>query len=384
MNSPRYFILYMAACLFSCTKSITTTVAAPVIVDTLPLANTIAKTDTLNVMAYNVLYYGNGCQGSSAELDKYLKTIIQYTKPDLLSCEKMAAFDPAPGAIGNLAEGIVNNVLNTSLPNQYAYATPTNMSGAKGMSVLFYNKQKLTYVKTVMLLANITDFDMYKLYYNDINLSIVKDTTFLYVVVNHTQSGSSSASRDQQITQYMTAIRSKFLYFPNLINMGDFNTANSLEAGYQSVISGTDSTTLMSDPPYYPDRALQYPGNWDGSPNTTAPYLTTSTRSSPDIPNSCGTGGGAKGWFDHIFLSPWLINGKNFIQYLPNSYRSFGNDGNRVGVDINSKSPVVNGSAPPTVIDALFQFSNKYPVTIKLVIKANRNGQSLADPIERN
>ena len=182
----------------------------------------------------------------------------------------------------------------------------------------------------------------------------------------------------------MTAIRSKFLYFPNLINMGDFNTANSLEAGYQSVISGADSTTLMGDPPYNPDKILQYPGNWDGSPNTTASYLTTSTRSSPDIPNSCGTSGGAKGWFDHIFISPWLINGKNFIQYLPNSYRTFGNDGNRVGVDINSKNPVVNGFAPPTVIDALFQFSNKYPVTIKLVIKANRNGQSLADPIERN
>lgn len=384
MITTRFFILFLTTGLFSCTKSISTTMATPVITDTVPMANTIAKTDTLTVMAYNVLYYGNGCQSSTAALDGYLKTILQFSKPDLLSCEKMMAFNSVPGATGNLADEIVNNVLNISSPNQYAYAIPTNNSGGKGMSVLFYNKQKLSYVKTIPLLAYITDFDLYKLYYNDINLPIVKDTTFLYVVVNHTQSGSSSATRDQQVSQYMAAMRSKFLYFPNLINMGDFNTANSFEAGYQSIVKGIDSSTLMNDPPYYPDRILQYPGNWDSTPYTAAPYLTTSTRASADIPNSCGTSGGGKGWFDHIFISPWLTNGKNFIQYLPNSYHAIGNDGNRVGVDINSTSPVINGSAPAAVIDALFQFSNKYPVTLKLIIKANRNGQSPADPIERN
>src|SRR5476651_805161 len=57
-----------------------------------PLASTIAKTDTLQVMAYNVLNYGDGCQGTTAVLDGYLKTIVQYVKPDLLSCEKMTFF----------------------------------------------------------------------------------------------------------------------------------------------------------------------------------------------------------------------------------------------------------------------------------------------------
>lgn len=352
--------------------------------NTFPLPNTVDKTDTLQVMAYNVLTYGDGCQGNTTQLDGYLKTIIQYVQPDLLSCEKMEEFYPVPGSFGNLADEITNNVLNAAFPGRYAYATPTNAAGAGDMSVLFYNRQKLTYVSTHTLEVNITDFNLYKLYYNDPNLAITGDTTFLYVVVNHTQSGSSSASRDQQLTQEMQTLRSKFRYFPNLVNMGDFNTRSSLEAGYQSIIAAADTGTMMSDPPFSVDKAVQYPANWDVSPNLYSPYLTTSTRLSASVPNSCGTSGGAKSWYDHIFISPWLVKGSDYIQYLPGSYRTIGNDGNRLGVDENSTTPVANASAPSPVVEALFQFSNKYPVAIRLVVKANRNAYSPTDPVEQN
>lgn len=352
--------------------------------DTLPLPNTISKSDTVKVMAYNVLYYGDGCQGSTLTLDAYFKTIIQYAMPDLLSCEKMNAFNPNPGASGNLADEILNNVLNTVSAATYNYATPTNISGGKNMSVLFYNTQKFVYVKTETLVTNITDFDLYKLYYKDVNLSITHDTTFLYILVNHTQSGSSSATRDLQVSQEMSVLRSKFLYFPNLINMGDFNTSNSFEAGYLSVIDSTNTQTRMFDPPYYPDQILKYPGNWDITPYNVAPYLTTSTRLSATTPNSCGTSGGAKSWFDHIFISPWIASGQNYINYIPNSYHTIGNDGNRLNTDINSNNPVINNSAPSNVINALFQFSNKYPVMINLLINSNRNAKSPVDPVERN
>jgi hypothetical protein len=296
----------------------------------------------------------------------------------------MNSFNPAPGSFGNLADEITNNVLNAAFPNQYAYAQLTNASFSNNMSALFYNKQKIGYVYTKTLLAAITDFDLYKLYYKDVNLAITHDTTFLYVIVNHTQSGSSSTTRDQQVTQVMQQLRSKFKYLPNLINMGDFNTRSSFEGGYQSVVASTDSATMMSDPPYYPDKVVSYPGNWDVTPYAVAQFLTTSTRLSATIPNSCGTSGGAKSWYDHIFISPWLVNGSNYIKYIPNSYQTIGNDGNRMSVDINSSSPSANISAPATVINALFQFSNKYPVSIKILVKANRNANSPIDPAEQN
>jgi hypothetical protein len=297
----------------------------------------------------------------------------------------MNAFPSIPGTYGNLADDITNNALNALYTNRYAYATPTNTAGDNKMSVLFYNKQKFTYVKTTTLVANVSDFDIYKLYYNDPNLSITHDTTFLYAVVNHTQSGNvPNAVRDQQETQEMQALRSKFAYLPNLINMGDFNQHNSSEAGYQAIISATDTATQMSDPPFYPDKQLQYPADWDNNPSSYKAYLTTSTRLSSSIPNTCGTNGGAKSWYDHIFLSPWLVKGTNYISYISNSYQTIGNDGQRLGVDINSISPTSNTAAPAAVINALFQFSNKYPISVKLLIKANRTGSSITDPVEKN
>jgi hypothetical protein len=352
-------------------------------INTIPLPNTVDKTDTIKVMAYNVLNYGDGCQGSTSVLDAYLKTIVQYAQPDLLSCEKMTAFPTNSVYPINLAADITNNALNAAFPNRYAYATLSDTSFDSKMSVLFYNKQKLTFVNMHTIVVNVSDFDLYKLYYNDPNIAITHDTTYLYVLVNHTQSGSSSATRDQQVTKEMQVLRSKFTYFPNLINMGDFNTSSSQEAGYQAIITSPDTATKMSDPGFFPDKVLKYPAYWDNNASPYSSYLTTSTRASISIPNSCGTGGGANSWYDHIFISPWLVNGSNYVTYVRNSYQTIGNDGNRLAKDINSISPL-NTSAPAAVIDALFQFSNKYPVSIKLLVKANRTGGSIADPAERN
>lgn len=390
MKSNLLFFLFSIGTLLlgSCSKTSknspapTPVTTAPVIPQ--PLPNTVDKTDTLKVIAYNVLGYGNGCQGSTATLDGYLETIVQYTQPDLLSCEKMGDFPPASALPANFAADINTNALNAAFPGKYNYATPTNLTGADNMSVLFYNKQKLTFVKTETLEAYLTDFNLYKLYYNDPNLAITHDTTFLYVLVNHTQSGSSSTSRDLQVTQEMQNLRAKFAYLPNVINMGDFNTRSSYEAGYQAIVTSSDTSTKMSDPPFYPDNAVKYPAEWETNITSFAPYLTTTTRALATVPNTCGTGGGAKSWYDHIFISPWLVNGTNYMKYISNSYQTIGNDGNRVGVDVNSTAPVVNASAPAAVINALFQFSDKYPVSIKLLIKANRNAYSTADPAERN
>ena len=375
-SSIAFLLIFLASLLFSCSKKVSDTNN----IDTLPKEGTLEQTDTLRVMAYNVLNYGDLCQGSTTSLDSYFRTIIQNTQPDLMSCEKMTAFSYLPGSPGNLADEILTNVLNFVSPDKYNYASPTNASGSGTLSVLFYNKQKLTYESTEDLLSLVTDFDLYKFYYNDINLSITKDTTFLYAVICHTKSGSASLERDFQDSTVMASLRSKFGYFPNLIVMGDFNTRGSFEHGYQSLINSNDSTTTISDPPYYPDETVKYPSNWSVSPFYVAPFLTTSTRSLPYDPNSCGSSAGGKGWYDHIFISNWLINGSNYIGYIPHSYQSLGNDGARLGVSINSNVPSVNTSAPANVLDALYHFSDKYPVMISLEIKANRNAVSPKDP----
>lgn len=337
--------------------------------------------DTLSVYAYNILKYGDACQGPASFLDGYFRTIVQATAPSILSLEKVSAFSPADTNVAtNLALRIRDSVLESQFPGRYAVCAVSNQSKADNLCILFYDKEKLGYMGTQTLVVNVTDFNMHKLYYKDANLPITGDTTFLYIVQNHDQSGNSSTVRDQQIAQEMKALRKKFAFFPNLLNLGDFNTRNTSEGCYQSIVGGTDSATNLLDPPFGIDKALSYPADWDNQPTAFAKYLSTSTRSTLKEPNACGTDGGAKSWYDHIFLSPWLASGSNYLQYVTNSYVTYGNDGNRVGADINAKSPVPNGSVPPTVADALFQMSNKYPVSIKLLASPNVKGYSKKDP----
>lgn len=157
----------------------------------------MAQKDTLRVMAYNVLYYGNGCQGPNGNYHNYMKKIVSYANPDIFSMEKMAAIPVSHGdkyatAPYGFADSILEFALNAAFPGRYAYCPFTNNARGNNMAVLFYDKQKLGFVSIVSSYANITDFNTYKLYYKDPNLSSTHDTTFLYVLPTHDLSGDEN------------------------------------------------------------------------------------------------------------------------------------------------------------------------------------------------
>jgi hypothetical protein len=140
-----------------------------------------------------------------------------------------------------------------------------------------------------------------------------------------------------------------------------------------------DSNFLFYDPPFYPDHDLSYPADWDHNSDYSK-YLTTSTRESDEAPNPCGSGGGAKNWYDHIFLSSWIVNNSNYIKYIPHSYHTIGNDGKRFRIGVNNNNGNMNTAVPPEVADALYHFSNKYPVMLSLEVTSNVTGSSPRDP----
>jgi len=344
-----------------------------------------AAKDTLKVMAYNALYYGSGCQGPNSNYHEYLKKIVSFTNPDILSLEKMAAIKTSPDdkygtAPYGFADSIIKYALNAAFPGRYAHCTFTNNAHTNNMAVIFYDEHKLGFIGIISSYVNITDFNTYKFYYKDPALSRTHDTTFLYIIPNHDLSGDENKEiRAVQIGGVMKNLRQHFTHLPNIINMGDFNVRNSDEPFYQELVATPDTGFRFSDPPFFPDRKLKYPADWDHEP-AFADYFTTSTRESGSIPNTCGTGGGAKNWYDHIFLSSWIVNGTNYIKYIPGSYRTIGNDGQRLKVSINNSNGHVNSSAPADVIEALYQMSNKYPVMVSLEVTSNDAGKSITDP----
>ncbi len=347
--------------------------------------NTFAQTDTLRVMAYNVLNFGEYplCQGPNGVYESYLQTIVSFANPDILGLEKMGSIkfqtlDHSYSAAIDFQDSILQNALDPAFPGRYAYCPFTNYAGSNTESLLFYDQQKLGFAARTCTYSNNEDFSTWKLYYKDPALATTHDTTFLYVTLNHDISGDGNeADRGAQVAGEMALIRNHFSHLANMINMGDFNTRNSDEPCYQTLTAPADTNFRYYDPPFYPDATFSYPADWQGAA-AYAHYLSTSTRALSTVPNSCGTNGGAKDWYDHIFLSPWIVNNANYLSYIPHSYRVVGNDGLRMNRSANDAP--TNTSAPTAVINAIFQMSNKYPVMVDLLVTSNTAGTSLPDP----
>jgi hypothetical protein len=349
-------------------------------------------------MAYNVLGFGtpnfsNNCQAptqaSMPALYTDLKSIVQFANPDILGLDKMQCVQTSPTDIYGISsyyfpDSVIINSLDAAYPGRYAYCPLTDLSRciATSSQVVFYDQNKLGYLSTYVMYYGQEDFDMFKLYYKQW-FRTPTDTTYLYVILCHTISnGTIDTGRDGEDSTVMNNVRAMFTHTPNLIYMGDFNTRTSTEQGYEYITQTSDTNYILHDPPFYPDAHLTYPDNWN-SGNADQAYFTTTTRETAE-PNSCGTTGGAKDWYDHILLSPWLVNGTDNIRYVRNSYTTIGNDGSRAGISVNTGT---NTSAPADVINALYNFSDKYPVEVTLAVNpvlAVKNIQSQPGSIKIN
>jgi hypothetical protein len=336
--------------------------------------------DTLRVMAYNVLGFGSpntlyNCQApvqaDMPPLYADLKAIVQYANPDIIGLDKMQCISASVNDFNGISsfyfpDSVLANSLNAAFPNRYSWCPFTDLSLChEGFSnLLFYDQKKLVYLSTTPLTWEQEDIDLYKFYYNEWFGGAITDTTYLYVILCHTLDASvTDTGEDEADSAVMNKVRTLFTHTPNLIYMGDFNTHESTNPGYEYITQTTDTNYVMNDPPFHPDAHLTYPQIWH-SGNSDQAYFTTTTREDT-LPNACGTTGGAKDWYDHILLSPWIVDGTDNIVYVRNSYKTIGNDGARAGISVNTGT---NTSAPSNVINALYNFSDKYPVEVTLSV----------------
>ena len=306
--------------------------------------------DTLTVMQYNLLYYGNYNSGfadcyetnnNTQRKDECIRTIVDYVKPDIFTvCEF--------GATAALQNNFLRHNLNINGANYWQSDNIINH--------IFYDSRKLGLKKHIALRTNPRDTDVYELYLKTKSLA-AGDTVKLICIVAHLKAGQGfEASRRAQIQTAMDYLNQHYPH-DNALIMGDFNMYGASESGYRLLTQTySNPEVLFIDP-----LGSAGVGEWNCNGQFAA-YHTQSTRSYSD---ECFSAGGLDDRFDFILMADEIKFSYNHMRYVNNSYHAVGNDGRHYNQSVNQGS---NTAVPTAVAEALFDGSDHLPVTMKIAI----------------
>jgi len=251
-------------------------------------------------MTYNVKQFP-----ANNNVPNDLRVIVNQIKPTILLITELD---------GSTA---VTQFLNGVLTQKYKASLDVNISWGNGNEcAVFYLDSLIIYLGSKMIPAEtrpIAEFKfVHKFYPND--------TLIVFGV--HLKANTITGDNSLNIAKRAKAIdslRSRTTRLDGIINymvVGDFNILTSTELAMTKL-------TDTSKPGYFIDM-LNVSGNWNRNFQL-AQYCTWSTR------------GGINTRFDMILISK-AVNEPGGIDYVPNSFKIFGNDGGPFYTDVNSGS----------------------------------------------
>ena len=321
------------------------------------LSFTAWSQDTLTIMQYNLLYYGNynsafaQCYESTNNTqhkDECIRTILSYVKPDIFTvCEF--------GATQSLQDDFMRHNLNIYGVNYWQSDKIINYANEAIINHIFFDSRKLGLSKHVALRTHPRDTDIYELYLKTHSLAY-GDTVKLVCIVAHPKAGEDGAGARYAQMQTVMNYVSQHYDTENVLIMGDFNMYGASESAYQ-VLTRTHSNTnaLFIDPL----ANLGGVGEWNNSYQF-ARFHTQSTRND-DVP--CFSPGGLDDRFDFILMADEIKFSYKHLRYVPNSYKAIGNDGYHFNQSVNQG---YNYAVTSELAQALHDCSDHLPVTMKL------------------
>jgi len=316
--------------------------------------NGFSNQDTIKVMQYNLLHFGNFtsfCNLSNNNPENkrvWLKTMFDYYLPDILSVNEISANQ----FYHNM---ILNQVLNASGRNYYAKAAATNLAGSDIINMLYYNTQKVGLASQDVAVHPLRDINVYKLYHNSGNYLLTGDTTFFYIFSAHFKSGTNTSDilRRTEMAQAVINYIVENQITEACMMIGDLNLQGSSEPAWQVLTGSTPEFEGFSDP-------ANKPGNWNKNPE----FVMVHTQSTRTIADGCGAVGGMDDRFDFILVNDPLLSSEANLKYIQQSYRVPGQDGQRFD---GSLIDPPNFSAPIEVIEAMYNLSDHLPVMVDLL-----------------
>lgn len=316
--------------------------------------------DTLRVMQYNILAYGNYttyCTSSNNNINMKnaaLRTITQYVKPDIFTVNEISQWQP-------FHQQILDSVLNINGVTKYKKVPYSNNAGSDIINMCYYNSEKLVYHSMIVPQSYIRDINIYRFYYKSTSLAN-GDTAFISCIQAHLKAGD--ATSDPQNPVDRDTMTTRLMRYLNNVNkadnymiMGDFNVYTSSENCFQKLVNHPNLNIRFYDP-------INKLGNWNNN-SSFAQYHTQSTHTS----SGCAASGGMDDRFDFILLSNMLLNGIGNYKYISNSYKALGNDGQHYNNAINA-SPQ-NNSVPANVLNAIYNNSDHLPIILDLLVNTS-------------
>jgi len=315
------------------------------------------ETDTLKVMQYNLLNYGNYTDYCPQNLNnindknRYIRTILTAYYPDIFTvCEV--------GRASNLPSDFVRNNLNINGINYWKTEAGANTSNSYLTNCIFYNSNKLVLKRHHVAQSYIRDVDIFSFYLKNDDLA-KGDTTNLTCIVAHLKAGYGKDEEEKRrvmCRNIMNNIQNLYRN-SNVLIMGDFNLYTSEEPAYQLLTNKNSYPNTYFIDPLYPYGV----GAW----NEDSHYEDYHTQSTNRQGNGCRSGGGMDDRFDFILMSENIYGGKDNIQYINGSYHAIGQDGRHFNSSINSPT---NHDVSSAVADALFNNSDHLPVKMELLV----------------
>lgn len=319
-----------------------------------------AQTERITVMTYNLMYYRASAPCShtqnASQRDGHLKTIFDYLKPTIMVVNEL-------GSGVSTSRFLLDNVINTQGVNSYDNALSTNNAFSSIVNQVFFDTTLIGLHSQDYIQRDLSNndlvrvIDIYRLFYKDPKLDQGADTVFINVVAAHLKAGSSSANRferEDAIKALMQYI-SQNLADENVILAGDLNVQVSSEPSFSQLINYSDVDARFYDP-------VNQLGSW----NNNSSYAAVHTQSTHSSGSGCFSGGGLDDRFDFLLVSDEIDQGSLGVSYYPNSYLTIGNDGNHFNQSITAGT---NSSAPSSIINALYNFSDHLPVMMSLSVE---------------
>ena len=317
--------------------------------------------DTLTVMQYNLLEYGNYLSGfadcyetnnNTQRKDECIRTIMDYVKPDILTvCEF--------GATQALHNAFINHNLNINGVNYWQSDDIINYAGSNIINHIFFDSRKIGLKKHVALRTSPRDTDVYELYLKTPSLA-AGDTIKLVCIVAHPKAGQGYEANRYALMQVAMDYVNQHYPTDNVLIMGDFNMYGASESGYRLLTQTYTNPNICFIDPLANIGGV---GQWNNN-SLFAPFHTQSTRYYSE---ECFSSGGLDDRFDFILMADEIAFSYNHLRYVQGSYKAIGNDGYHFNQSVNQGN---NTSVPAEVAEALYDGSDHLPVTMKIAVNA--------------